>query len=199
MKIVLDLDGTMVESAPDLMAALNEALARAGRAAVSLDAVKGMVGDGLPVLVARGFEATGGLPPSVELTSATRVCLEYYQAHASDASHLYPGVAATLGALHDAGHALAVCTNKPEAAAVSVLEAFQLLPLLECVVGGDTFSFRKPDPRMLIATLERILETLDAYTSVRAGDADATSPTTEDTVRGDDDGQLSGDDTATTG
>lgn len=156
LTIVLDLDGTLVESAPDLMTALNNALEHAGRARVSLEAVRGMVGDGIPALVARGLDATGGSLAEAELAATTRVCLDYYLAHTNDASYLYPGVATTLGALRDAGHALAVCTNKPEDAAVALLDAFELLPLLECVVGGDTFSFRKPDPRMLTATIERV-------------------------------------------
>ena len=145
-----------MESAPDLMAALNVALASKGRAHVSLQAVRGMVGDGIPALVARGFDATGGALSEHELADATRVCLEHYLAHSHDASYLYPDVATTLGALREAGHALAVCTNKPERAARGLLDAFELLPLLDCVIGGDTFAFKKPDPRMLTATLERM-------------------------------------------
>ena len=152
--IAFDLDGTLVESAPDLMNALNFALTRAGRNAVSLDAVKHMIGDGIGVLVEKGFAATGDLPEADELATAVEACLSYYEAHPVDESFAFEGVLDALGSLKQAGYVLSVCTNKPHAAAVSVLRAFELDGYFECVVGGDTYPFRKPDARMLLGTLK---------------------------------------------
>ena len=154
--MVFDLDGTLVESAPDLMRALNHALAGAGRPAVSLEAVRGMIGDGMVTLVQRGFEATGGLPGDRELGHAVSACLEFYSAHSDKNSFLYPGVEEALEILRQRGLRLAICTNKPQAPAVDLLRSLGIYEQFEAVVGADTFEFRKPDSRMLLATLDRL-------------------------------------------
>ena len=159
--IAFDLDGTLVESAPDLMNALNFALGRAGRATLELDTVKHMIGDGIAVLVERGFVATGEPPEAEELDVAVHDCLSYYEAHPIDESFVFEGVFDALGSLKQAGYVLSVCTNKPHAAALSVLRGFHLDGYFEFVVGGDTYPFRKPDARMLSGTLETMGITRD--------------------------------------
>ena len=154
--VVLDLDGTLVESAPDLQTALNVALRDVGRDAVALPAVKDMIGDGIVALVERGFAATGGPVSSEIFQRAVERCMQYYAAHSCDASHLFPGVMDTLKSLHTDGYVLAVCTNKPQTPAIEMLQHFGLMPLLSCVVGGDTFDVRKPHPHVLLRTIERM-------------------------------------------
>jgi phosphoglycolate phosphatase len=154
--VVLDLDGTLVESAPDLRTALNVILRRHGRRLLGLDEVKGMIGDGLPALVQRGFLATGGLPDDRALEHAVNDCGAYYQQHCCVASHLYPGVAQTLSAMRAGGHAMAVCTNKPVDSARALLRALDIHDSLDALVGGDSYPFRKPDPRALLRSVEQL-------------------------------------------
>ena len=167
--VVFDLDGTLVDSAPDLMNALNHALVSCGRDAVGLAAVRGMIGDGLSVLVRRGFEATGGVPQPAQLEEAVQACLHYYLDHADDQSVLYPGVDSTLRELKAAGLKLAVCTNKPEQPAVALLDALGIGECFETVAGADTFPYRKPDPRVLLDTLAAM--GLAAEDAVMVGDS----------------------------
>lgn len=152
--VAFDLDGTLVESAPDLMNALNHALREADRPAVDLAAVKTMIGDGIATLVARGFEATGGLPDDATLAAAVQSCLAYYEAHPIDHSVLFEGVEPCLRSLMDAGYVLGICTNKPVAPARDMLASFGILDCFEAVVGGDSHPYRKPDPRLLLRCLE---------------------------------------------
>lgn len=151
--IVFDLDGTLVDSLADLAAALNRLLAAEGRPALSEPAVRKMVGDGVAKLVARGFAACG---PAVE-ESALEALVERFKAdyepRAAELTRPYPGAAEALASLKAAGWRLAVCTNKPQAATLHILEATGLLPHLEAIGGGDRFPYRKPDPRHLTATV----------------------------------------------
>ena len=152
--LLLDLDGTLVDSAPDLAAALNRLLADHGRAAVTLPAVKGMIGDGVPKLVERGFAATGAVPASAALATAVERFKRDYEGALAVETRLFPGVPETLETLHGRGWRLAVATNKPQAASEQVLETFGLAPPIEAVAGGDRFAVRKPEAGHLLGTLE---------------------------------------------
>ncbi len=152
--LLLDLDGTLVDSAPDLAAALNRLLAGNGRAAVTLAAVKAMIGDGVAKLVERGFAATGALPAATDLAAAVARFKQDYESALAVETRPYPGVPETLTTLHGRGWRLGVCTNKPHAASLQVIEAFALSPPIEAVAGGDHFPVRKPDPGHLLGTLE---------------------------------------------
>src|ERR1700712_2309636 len=147
--LLLDLDGTLVDSAPDLAAATNRLMAARGLASFSLPEVIGMIGDGVAVLVMRALAARS-LPPD---PTAVEAFLADYRNHATDATRPYPGVEAGLRAVQAAGWRLAVCTNKPEALARTILAAAGLLDLFAAVGGGDSFPTRKPDPAHLLATL----------------------------------------------
>ncbi len=147
--MLLDLDGTLVDSVPDLAAALNRTLAAHALAPLGNDAVTGMVGDGASKLVERGFGARG---VCADAAMQARFLADY-TAHASDHSRTYPGVMEGLEQLRARGWTLAVCTNKPEAAARALLVALGLAPFFASVGGGDSFAVRKPDPGHLLATL----------------------------------------------
>lgn len=146
--VIFDLDGTLINSAPDIHATANEVLALHGFAALSLAQVRGFVGRGVPHLVARLIEASGENPEGplhAEMVSE-------FNARYVDAvtlTVLYPGVRGALEALAEAGHPLAICTNKPVAPTEAVLAHFGLLPLFAAVVGGDSLPQRKPDPAPL--------------------------------------------------
>lgn len=148
--LLLDLDGTLVDTVPDLAAALNRLMRSRHLAPFSHAETASFVGDGVARLIARAFAARGVAPDATALAEFSAD----YGLHAAVESRLYPDVAQVLADLAGEGWRLAVCTNKPEAAARSLLTALGLMPLLEAVGGGDSFPVRKPDPAHLLATLE---------------------------------------------
>jgi len=152
--LVFDLDGTLIDSAPDLHACLNRLLASERRRNLSLEEVVGMVGDGVPALVRRAYEATGGVPDDIE-ERIDRYRGIYGDALA-DKSAPYPGVVETLARLVDAGHRMAVCTNKPFAPTMKILDAFGLSRFFRSVAGGDTLPVRKPDAGHLLGLLKML-------------------------------------------
>jgi phosphoglycolate phosphatase len=149
--LLLDLDGTLVHSVPDLCAALNRLMRARGLAGFSQPKTALMVGDGVAKLVERAFAARDRMPDP----GAVAEFSADYGAHAAVESIPYPGVADALRALAAEGWRLAVCTNKPEAAARAVLGALGLGGYFAAIGGGDSFPVRKPDPAHLLATLQR--------------------------------------------
>ncbi len=162
--LLLDLDGTLVDTVPDLAAALNRLMESHGLAPFSHAGTAAMVGDGVAALVRKAFAARGRTPDAGTIASFATD----YGAHAAVESRPYPGVPALLRDLAAEGWRLAVCTNKPEAAARSLLTALDLMPLLCAVGGGDSFPVRKPDPEHLRATLRAAGG--EAAEAVMAGD-----------------------------
>jgi phosphoglycolate phosphatase len=148
--LLLDLDGTLVHSVPDLAAALNRLLGAHGLAGLSHAETAAMVGDGVARLVDRAFAARGRLADSDTVAEFSAD----YGAHSAVETAPYPGVAEALRSLAGEGWRLAVCTNKPEQAARTLLAAVGLAPLFAAIGGGDSFATRKPDPAHLLATLE---------------------------------------------
>jgi phosphoglycolate phosphatase len=151
--LLFDLDGTLVDSVPDLRAAVNEMLRERGRRPLSLGEVKRMVGDGAPALVARALRASGADPDEA---AALPRFLEIYEANATELTRLYPGVPATLKTLRERGYRTAICTNKPQRATIAVLQGLDLLTLFDGVAGGDRFSVKKPDPGHLLALIAEL-------------------------------------------
>jgi phosphoglycolate phosphatase len=147
--LVLDLDGTLVDTVPDLAAALNRLMDTRGLSRFSHPETAAMVGDGVAKLIERAFAARGLVSDADAVAAFSRD----YTAHVAVDSRLYPGVMTELRALANEGWRFAVCTNKPEAAARALLEALGLAPLIAAVGGGDSFPVRKPDPAHLLATL----------------------------------------------
>jgi phosphoglycolate phosphatase len=153
---IFDLDGTLIDSAPDLRAAAERVLAEAGRPALDLSTIKRFIGDGVRKLVERAFAATGPALDGPALDQATARFTAFYEAAATVLTRPYDGVPETLARLRAAGIRLAVCTNKPAAAAAIVLHELGLAPLIDGVSGGDSVARRKPDPDHVLDALERI-------------------------------------------
>jgi len=147
--LLFDLDGTLVDTLPDLTNALNEVLSERGHAPLSPADVKPMVGDGMAMLLRRGFAARGATPAEAEAMQPRFIAV--YEAAATRLSRPYPGVAETLAALRRAGYATAVCTNKPQHATGAVLRGTGLDTLFDGWAGGDRFAVRKPDPGHLLS------------------------------------------------
>jgi phosphoglycolate phosphatase len=147
--IVFDLDGTLVDSVPDLLASANRVMAARGLAPFVLDEVTPLVGDGAGVLVRRLLALRGQQAGPADLQDFVRD----YMGHVADATVPYPGVLQTLETLGAAGWRMAVCTNKPEAPARAVLDALGLSRFFGTVAGGDTYPVRKPDPAHLLNTI----------------------------------------------
>lgn len=147
--LLLDLDGTLVHSVPDLAAALNRLMQARGLAGFSHPETARLVGDGVARLVERAFAARNQAQDDAALAEFSA---DYLQ-HAAERTRPYPGVTEGLRQLADEGWKLAVCTNKPERAARTLLAALGLETAFSAVGGGDSFAVRKPDPEHLLATL----------------------------------------------
>lgn len=162
--VLLDLDGTLVDSAEDLREALNGILAGEGLRPVTGAEVRAMIGDGVLKLVERGLARTGGDP--ARAGALVPAFLAAYEPRAARKTVLYPGVLDTLRGLRAAGLRLAVVTNKPEAATRRILEALGLAGLVAAVVGGDTLPERKPHPAPVTAALRALGVAADAAAMV---------------------------------
>lgn len=171
--LVFDLDGTLVDSAPDLHAALNEMLRERGCRPLSLVQVKRMIGDGVPALVARALAASGVDP--AEAAAALLRFLDIYEATATHLTRPYPGVPETLETLRRSGYRTAICTNKPQRATIAVLRGLDLLPLFDGIAGGDRFSAKKPDPGHLLALIGELGGTPGATAMIGDSENDAAS------------------------
>jgi phosphoglycolate phosphatase len=150
--LLFDLDGTLVDTLPDLTNAVNEALRGRGHATLSPQEVRPMIGDGMAMLLARAFAARGGT--ATEAESMHKRFLAIYEGVATKNSHPYPGVAETLAALRDRGYRTAVATNKPQRATEEVLRGLGLASLFDAIAGGDRYPYRKPDPRHLLGLID---------------------------------------------
>jgi phosphoglycolate phosphatase len=170
--VLFDLDGTLLETAGDIGAVLNLALADRQLGPLPADAVRKLIGRGAPSLVARALQlaGTGSQEVDVEATLG-RFCAHYEQLYAGDGSTAtaFPGVLEGLRALHAAGLKLAVVTNKQRRFALQVLGRLGLVRWFEAVVGGDTSGQRKPDPRPLHHACE--LLRVDSAQALMVGDS----------------------------
>lgn len=149
--VIFDLDGTLVDTAPDLCAALDHALETLGRPRVDAAVVRHLVGHGARALLERGLALTGGSTPEL-VDRGLPLFLAYYAAHIADGSRPYDGVEAAMDALAAAGTTLAVCTNKPVALADALLAALGWTARFAAVLGGDSVAARKPDGAHVAAT-----------------------------------------------
>jgi phosphoglycolate phosphatase len=151
LSVIFDLDGTLIDSVPDIHATANRVMAELGFAPLARAEVQAFVGKGLPNLVARLLERHGQDPSgALHAPTMTRFEAEYLTAHSL--TTLYPGVLAALSQLAARGAALGVCTNKPLAPACAVMDHLGLTPFFPTILGGDSLAVRKPHPDHLHAT-----------------------------------------------
>lgn len=151
--IVFDLDGTLVETAPDLLDSLNHCLGIARMQSVDAVRLRSYVGMGGKVMIERAFAAQNAPLAEDRLAELLVAFLEHYTANIPGRSLAFPGVEAALARFEAAGWRLAVCTNKYEAMSRKLLEALGLAPRFSAICGQDSFAFRKPDPRHLTETI----------------------------------------------
>ncbi len=170
--VVLDLDGTLIDSAPDIRAVANRVLAGEGARPLTLEETRRFIGNGAGVFVARMMAARD--LQTAEHARLHRAFLGQYD-DAQGLTKLYPGAEKALRTLAEAGFALGICTNKPVSATRAVLEHFGLTGVFRTVVGGDSLPVTKPDP----APLLRALEDLGADRAVYVGDSEVDHQTAE--------------------
>ncbi len=155
--VVFDLDGTLIDSAPDLHTALNRLLAGQQRPALTIEQVKLMIGDGVVKLMERAFAATGKEIAATELAAMADAFLEDYEMNSAVLTRPFPGAVEALARLGGEGYRLGLCTNKPQAATMQTLASLGLADYFQAVIGGDQLpGVRKPDSCHLLATLERL-------------------------------------------
>lgn len=154
--LLFDLDGTLVDSAPDLCDSLNHVLASLGLGPIAEAAVRNMVGQGVMKLLERGLGAHGLGATTVPLQPLFDAFLTRYGQHIADRSRPWPGVVETLEALAAAGHPMAICTNKLEGLSRSLLRMLDLARFFPVVLGGDSLPYKKPDGRHLTDALSRL-------------------------------------------
>ncbi|MFQ3595983.1 MAG: phosphoglycolate phosphatase [Sphingomonadaceae bacterium] len=150
--VVFDLDGTLVDTAPDLTSALNHALAYLGRPPVDPASVRKMVGHGARRLVERGLAMTGRSTSDL-VDEGVSAFLAHYRANIAAQSQPFPFVEEALDLLAARGARLAVCTNKPEKLAIALIGALGWEGRFAAVLGADSRPYRKPDPRHLLETI----------------------------------------------
>jgi phosphoglycolate phosphatase len=153
--VVFDLDGTLVDSAPDLVATLNTVFAREGLPPVGYETARNLVGGGARSLIERSLRAEGRKLGVGEVDRLVKEFIAHYAAHIADRSRPFPGLEATLEELGAVGCRFAVCTNKLEWLSVRLLDALGLSKHFVAICGADTFGLRKPNPEFLRRTIGR--------------------------------------------
>lgn len=151
--LVFDLDGTLAETAPDIMATLNFLLVREGLAPLPLEAARNLVGAGARVLIERGFKAAGRALSEDKLEELFQTLLDHYLQNIARHSFLFPGAETALAHFGAEGHLLAICTNKPEPHAKALVTQLGVEKAFAFIAGRETFAFCKPDPRHLTETI----------------------------------------------
>ena len=152
--IAFDLDGTLVDSAPDLIGTLNVILQQEGVAPLQLEEARPFIGHGARRLIERGFAAQGRPLSTDHVPALFERFLAHYNEHSADLTRPYPGVVECLAQMKAAGARLAVCTNKLTGLSTPILEKLDLARFFDAVVGADSAPAAKPDPRHLICAVE---------------------------------------------
>ena len=167
--VVFDLDGTLVDTAPDLINALNFVLGREGLPPVPLHAARTMIGAGARRLIERGLELDGRAASTQDIDRLTGDFIDYYAAHIADASRPFEGLESALDDLSAHGYRFAVCTNKLEWLSKLLLDQLGLSLRFSAICGADTFGVSKPDPAILRQTVARAGGQLSS--AIMVGDA----------------------------
>jgi len=167
--VVFDLDGTLVDTAPDLIGALNFVLDREGLPPVPIESARDMIGAGARKLIERGLELDGRSAAHEDITRLTGDFIDYYAAHIADASRPFEGLEDALDDLQTLGYRFAVCTNKLEWLSKLLLDQLGLSSRFAAICGADTFGVSKPDPAILRQTITRAGGQLSS--AIMVGDA----------------------------
>jgi len=167
--IVFDLDGTLVDTAPDLISALNFVLEREGLPPMPLHSARKMIGAGARKMIERGLESEGRVMTVREIDRMTTDFIDYYASHIAVASRPFEGLEHALDGLTEKGCRLAVCTNKLEWLSKRLLDELGLSRRFAAICGADTFGVAKPDPAILKQTVARAGGELSS--TIMVGDA----------------------------
>jgi phosphoglycolate phosphatase len=165
--IIFDLDGTLIDTAPDLIDTLNTILSREGLPAVPYEEARALIGHGARRMLERGLAVAGR--PAGDIDRMFDEFIAYYSQHIADRSRPFPGVEAALDILAVRGCTFAVCTNKLEGLSVQLLKSLGLAGRFAAICGRDTFRAPKPHPEALLGTLRRAGGRLDR--AVMVGDS----------------------------
>ena len=176
--IVFDLDGTLIDTAPDLVDTLNVVFAREGWPPVPYETARKTIGGGARMMIARGIAAEGIAVAPAKLEQLFADFIAHYTEHVADRSRPFPGLTDALDILAAGGCRLAVCTNKLERLSVLLLETLKLADRFEAICGQDTFGIQKPDPEILRRTIsaaggtpQRSIMIGDSLTDIRTARA----------------------------
>ncbi len=172
--IVFDLDGTLVDTAPDVTRAVNYALRRVGCRPVAQTQVRALLGRGSKALIATALESVGRPAQSdSEISALLRPFLEFYSANIAVESRPFPGAVEALSVLRRGGAQMAICTNKFEAMSRKLIAALRLEAYFDANLGGDSLPVRKPDPGHLLAAIAQAGGTPDSAVLIGDSRADA--------------------------
>ena len=153
ISVIFDLDGTLVDTAPDLIATLNVIFRREGLAPVTFANARPLIGAGARRMIERGLEQQAATMTPADVDRLYKDYLEHYAEHIADTSRPFPGLEAALDTLAARGDRFAVCTNKLEWLSVRLLDALNLSARFVAICGQDTFGVQKPDPEILRRTV----------------------------------------------
>jgi phosphoglycolate phosphatase len=167
--VVFDLDGTLIDSVPDVWASVNDMLEKFGRSPLPRERVQRLVGGGARRLVERAFLETGPRPSAADTERGVDAFLSAYRTHPTRHTRIYPGVVETLTRLKRADFRLGICTNKPKVMADLVLSRLGLDVCLDGVSCGDQLPYQKPDGRHVAHAMKLI--DADTGTTVLVGDS----------------------------
>lgn len=173
--VIFDLDGTLVDSAPDLHAAALAMLAEAGLPSIRAEQTRSFIGNGAPMLVRRIMDAVGAADAPGRHAHLLQRFLAHYAREPVARTRLYPGVLEALDRIAADGAVLGICTNKPEGPARDVLAAFGLVARMGCIIGGDTLAVKKPDP----APLCHAMQALGSTKALFVGDSEVDAETAQ--------------------
>jgi phosphoglycolate phosphatase len=178
LTIVFDLDGTLIDTAPDLIDTLNFTLAQHGLPAVPYEEARPLIGGGARGMIEKALILEGRSAATGDVDALYAPFVAHYAEHIADRSRPFPGLEPALDALAQAGHRLAVCTNKLEWLSKRLLDTLRLSDRFAAICGQDTFAVQKPDPRIFRSTVlqaggepERAIMVGDSITDIRTARA----------------------------
>ena len=166
--LAFDLDGTLIDSAPDLSDSLDILLTELGRKPLGLQTIKSLVGEGALAMIEKGLSLTGGIQKH-DLSDLRKRFLNIYSSRMTNKTQLYPGCIETLDLLKELNHIIVLVTNKPESMAIPIIEKLNIKKYFSNVSGGDTYSERKPSANHLIYTFQDI--GVDHSNAIMIGDS----------------------------